>query len=103
MPDYKFPDPQDIPPKHPVVICPGERVIALYNQETGESAKRISKSVRGWFQDQAFEKGWAGVHFLPEVQSLHGAGCLLTAKSQQKVTDVTNAALSLVDTDSTED
>ena len=103
MPDFKFPNPQDIPPKHPVVICPGELVIALYNQETGENAKRISKVVRTWFEEQAFAGGWVGVHFLPEVQSLHGAGCLLTAQSQQKVTDVTNAALSLVDTDQSEE
>jgi hypothetical protein len=103
MPDFKFPDPKDVPPKHPVVICPGERVLALYNQNTGENAKRISKGVREWFQDEASRNGWSGTHFLPEVQSMHGAGCLLTARGTQEVTDITNAALNLVDTKPTDE
>lgn len=33
--------------------------------------------MKTWFADQAHQAGWAGVYFLPEVQSNHGAGCIL--------------------------
>lgn len=70
----KFPDPQDCKPAEPAVICPAERVIGLYNQDAGDNAQRIAKKVRAWFIEQAQQRGWAGVHFLTEVQSSHGAG-----------------------------
>ena len=101
--NFKFPDPVDYPPKHPVVMCPGERVLILYTQGTGDSAQRISAKVRTWFSDRAAAEGWAATHFLPEVQSLHGAGCLLLSKGNAKVTNVASAALGLVDTSDDED
>jgi hypothetical protein len=33
--------------------------------------------VKTWFAIEAQKNGWAGGHFLPEVQSGHGAGCVL--------------------------
>lgn len=75
--NFKFPDPNDYPLKTPAVLCPADRVINIYNQETGEDAKRISKKVREWFFREAHANGWSGGHFLPEVQSQHGAGCIL--------------------------
>ncbi len=80
--EYKFPDPNDYPAKSPAVLCPFDRVIKLYNQKTNSDAKRISKTVRAWFYQQAHQAGWAGTHFLPEVQSHHGAGCILWSKRQ---------------------
>lgn len=74
---FKFPDPSDYPSKSPVVLCPADRVLALYNQDNEATAKRISKKVREWVTTIALENKWKGVHFLPEVQSNHGAGCLL--------------------------
>lgn len=81
---YKFPHPGDCKHKEPAMLCPADRVIALYNQETGNSAKKIAKKVKEWFTNTAHEQGWSGVHFLPEVQSHHGAGALL-AQAPDKV------------------
>ncbi|HEY5704787.1 MAG TPA: hypothetical protein VIS96_04355 [Terrimicrobiaceae bacterium] len=73
----KFPRPKDYRPAEPAIICPAERVIGLYNQDSGDTAQRIAKKVRNWFIEQAVKNSWAGVHFLNEVQSNHGAGCIL--------------------------
>ena len=95
---FVFPNPANCKPKDPAVLCPAERVIAIYNQDSGETAQRISKNVRVWFAAKAIEKGWAGVHFLPEVQSAHGSGCVLWLPPQQinVNVNVTNKTLVLV-------
>lgn len=77
MPDYKFPTPSGCKLKDRAVLCPATRILALYNQANGAEAKRISKKVKLWFAKEAPKHGWAGGHFLPEVQSGHGAGCVL--------------------------
>ena len=76
-PPFKFPDPNDYPRKVPAVLCPADRVLNLYRQATNQHAQRISQSVREWFYRAAHDAGWGGAHFLPEVQSNHGAGCIL--------------------------
>ena len=73
----KFPEPKHYKPEHPAVFCPAQRVIGLYTQDSGNTAKKIAKRVRTWFSNEAHRRGWAGVHFLPEVQSNFGAGCVL--------------------------
>lgn len=73
----KFPDVKDYPAKDPVVLCPADRVIGLYNQTTGKSAVRIAKNLKDWFNKEALSRGWAACRFVPEVQSKHGAGCML--------------------------
>jgi hypothetical protein len=83
MPAFKFPTPTSCKLKDRAVLCTAERILALYNQATGKDAKRISKSVKKWFASQAPSHGWVGGHFLPEVQSGHGAGCVLFVPPQQ--------------------
>jgi hypothetical protein len=83
MPDFKFPTPRSCKLKDRAVLCTADRIRALYNQETGKDAKRISKNVKKWFAAKAPSHGWAGAHFLPEVQSGHGAGCVLFVPPQQ--------------------
>lgn len=97
--DFKFPDPADYPPKHPVVICPAERVLNLYNQaHPNEPAQRTSKTVKEWFSTTATNEGWDGVHFLPEVQTSHSAGAvLLSPHGQKQMMPVANALLNQVD------
>jgi len=73
----KFPSPNDYRPSEPAIICPAERVMGLYNQESGDKGKKIAKKVRMWFAAESIKRGWAGVHFLKEVQSNYGAGCVL--------------------------
>lgn len=73
----KFPEPKDYKPAQPAILCPAERVIGLYNQNSGKNCQKISKTVRKWFFSETAKKGWAGVHFIPEVQSNNGAGCIL--------------------------
>jgi hypothetical protein len=105
MPRFLFPDPERRSRKQPTVLCPAERVLALYNQDhEGQEAQRISKKVREWFFDQAHEAGWDGLHFIPEVQSRHGAGCVMwvTFEAGHRVL-VTNQILVLEDSDADAD
>jgi len=74
---FKLPKPADYGSGQPAVLCPGERVLALYNGLSEDNAKRIAKKVRAWFFAQAKLAGWAGVHFLKEVQTSHGGGFIL--------------------------
>jgi hypothetical protein len=102
----KFPDPSDYPPRHPAVLCPADRVIGLYNQANTPHAKRISKKVKRWFHAEAHNRGWGGVHFLPEVQSMHGAGCVLwpapASVTTISIESTTLALADAVDDDETE-
>jgi hypothetical protein len=73
----KFPNVKSCPPQSPAVLCPASRVIGLYNQCNGGAAQRISGKVRAWFIKHALTNGWAGVYFLPAIQTMHGVGCVL--------------------------
>lgn len=73
----KFPSPCDYPAATPVVLCPADRAIGLYNQTTGKSAKKIAAKLKSWFEGEAIRKGWVACKFIPEVQSKHGAGAIL--------------------------
>src|SRR5271169_431211 len=66
-------------------------------QENPKGAKRISKTVKKWFAVEARVHGWAGGNFLPEVQSGHGAGCVLFVPPQKVNVNVvvTNTTLVL--------
>lgn len=94
---FKFPDPNDYPPKSPAVLCPADRVLNLYNQANQAEAKRISKKVREWFYDESHQKGWKGIHFMPEVQSQHGAGCLLWSEQKTVPAGVDAVTFTLID------
>jgi hypothetical protein len=82
----KFPETKDYGAKDPVILCPGERVIAIYKQETGKKAQRIAKKMKEWFMAEAKRRGWADCRFVPEVESRHGAGCVLLNPLSVKVT-----------------
>lgn len=73
----KFPNTKSCTRGNRAVLCTADRLIELYNQNSGDSAKRICKKVRAWFAREAKDKGWAGVQFIQEIQSKHGAGCIL--------------------------
>ena len=75
--DLKFPDPDDYPPNTQTVNCNAERVLGLYNQDSGASAQRISETVRRWFTAKALEKGWRGVNWPKDVGTGYGSGCVL--------------------------
>jgi hypothetical protein len=92
---FKFPDAKSRSANKPAVFCTAERVLNLYNQENDEEAQRISKKVREWFFEEAHTKGWNGVHFIPEVQSQHGAGCMLWVAQDRTNIKVTKAVLVL--------
>ena len=94
----KFPTPASCKLKDRAVLCTAERILALHNQETGEDTKRIAKSVKKWFAAEAIKHGWAGGHFLPEVQTGHGAGCVLFVPPQKLnvAITVTNTTLVLI-------
>ncbi|WP_426994233.1 hypothetical protein [Methylomonas sp. CM2] len=75
--NFKFPTPESCKLKDNAVLCTSDRILSLYNQATGKDQKRITDPVKQWFSQEAQQNGWAGGHFLPEVQSGHGAGCVL--------------------------
>jgi hypothetical protein len=74
----KFPEMSKYPLSEPAVMCPAERVIGLYNENSGKTAAKVSATVRTWFESEAPKHGWAGVHFVKDVQSGNGAGCILS-------------------------
>jgi hypothetical protein len=82
----QFPHPRDYAAKHPVVLCPADRVLGLFEQETGIEVQRIAKKVKQWFTEAATKAGWAGGRFVPEVQSAHGAGAILLNPLSVKIT-----------------
>ena len=79
----KFPNPNDLKRSKLAILCPAERVLRLYNQDSGDTAQRIADKVKDWFKTQAHKTGWEGVEFLEEVESAHGAGCVLWLPQQQ--------------------
>jgi hypothetical protein len=99
----KFPVPSDYKPAQPAILCPAERVIDLYNQDSGDEAQKIAKKVRRWFTQQAHARGWAGVHFLPEVQSNNGAGCVLWRPPERINVSITVTKRMLVLSDEPDD
>jgi len=95
---FKFPDPNDYGRKDPAVLCPSERVLALYNQGNERQAKRIVKTVKSWFKQEAHTHGWVGIRFLPQVQTGHSAGAILWQAPRVQV-NVTATTLVLIEGD----
>jgi hypothetical protein len=105
---YKFPDVNDYGAKHQAVLCPGDRVIELYTQSNPKPAQRISNAVKTWFTSEAHKQGWAGVRFLPQVQTQHSAGAILwqppkAVSVQITVTEQTLVMIDSVDAEEVED
>ena len=99
----KFPHPSNYPPITPAVLCPADRVIGLYNQNNKKQAQRLSQKVRKWFFQHARAQGWGGMLFLPEVQSKHGAGCILWVPSEKTLSLTLKATMLVIDTSADED
>lgn len=93
---FKFPKAKDRSPNEPAVFCTAERVLNLFNQAHQKPAQKISKKVREWMFDEAHQEGWSGVHFVPEVQSKHGAGCMLWVEQNRANVKINKAVLVLV-------
>lgn len=74
---FKFPTPENAKLKDHAVFCTAERIVTLYNQAHDEKRQRMTDTIKKWFAHQAQEAGWAGGHFLPEIQTGHNAGCVL--------------------------
>jgi hypothetical protein len=65
---HKFPEPSDYQKKDPLVFCPNDRVVKLYNEATGQKRKSIAKKVIEWFKEEAPKHGWIDSFELPVVQ-----------------------------------
>jgi len=92
----KFPTPESCRLKDCAVFCTAARVIDLYNQENQTKRKRITDTIKQWFATEATGHGWAGGHFLPEVQTKHGAGCVLFVPPNQVNVNVTVTEKTLI-------
>jgi hypothetical protein len=69
----------------------------LYTQGTNDNAIRIAKKVKRWFSEKARTIGWNGVYFLPEVQSQHGAGCILWVSTHKTLSIGIHATTLVID------
>jgi hypothetical protein len=77
--EFKFPDANDRSKNNPAVLCPAERVLALYNQDhENANATRIYQKVRTWFEAEAKTQGWADVRWFRDVSTNHGAGAVMS-------------------------
>lgn len=77
MAKFKFPDPNKRSVADPTILMPAERVLALYNQETGSDAKRVSPKVQAWTKEAGHEAGFDGVVFTEDATPGQGRGCIL--------------------------
>jgi hypothetical protein len=73
----KFPLPKDYPAKDPIILCPADRIISIYNKANGSNRRSVAKGIIEWFKQQASDNGWADCRFVPAVQTKHSAGCIL--------------------------
>jgi hypothetical protein len=80
---FKFPTPDNAKLKDHAVFCTSERIVALYNQAHDADRQRITGTIKSWFSEEARKAGWAGGHFLPEIQTGHSAGCVLFTPPNQ--------------------
>ncbi|MFZ5761625.1 MAG: hypothetical protein ACOY8P_01685 [Thermodesulfobacteriota bacterium] len=103
MAKLKFPHPGECKQKDRAMMCPADRVLGLFNQETSKEAKRIGKTVRTWFTNTAHNYGWAGVMFVKQVGSQHGAGCVLARPPEIVNAQIIVTKKTLVLTESEED
>jgi hypothetical protein len=83
---FVFPDPANVAPAQPAVICTAERVLDLYRQSTGVTRVRVVQSVKDWFTQAARENGWEGVTFLRDFQTEHTAGCVMWRPAEIQAT-----------------
>jgi hypothetical protein len=93
---FTFPEPGKAKLKDRAVFCTSQRILALYNQAHGEDRQKITITIKRWFATEARKSGWAGGHFLPEIQTAHTAGCVLFVPPSQINVAVTVTAQTLV-------
>lgn len=96
MANFKFPTPDKAKLKDHAVLCTSERIISLYNQAHGTDRQRMTNTIKKWFAHEAQNNGWAGGHFLPEIQTGHNAGCVLFTPPNQVNVNVTITEKTLV-------
>jgi hypothetical protein len=52
--------------------------MGLYEQSEKQKPRKINPTVKTWFRQEALRThGWSAAMFVPEVQTQHGAGCVL--------------------------
>ena len=100
---FKFPTPGQVAMGTQAVFCTAEKVLSLFNQDSGQSRARMCDAVREWFSDEARKRGFAGASFITEFQSRHGAGCILWTPPPQVNVQVTVTNHVLVLRDETAD
>lgn len=74
----KFPDASKRSHAEPAIFCPADRVLALYNQDSG---KKVSATVKTWFDAKAQQEGWSHALWLKDVANSYGAGCALAIEA----------------------
>lgn len=74
---FVFPIPHNYSPASPPLLCDRDRVLALYNQDSGDTAQRVTPKVEEWFIQRAFREDWAAAAFVEDAMSGHSGGCIL--------------------------
>ena len=71
----------------PIVFCPKDTVLALYNQNPpdGKEMSSLTLKVAKWFHKQSLDYGWSGAVLSPTVGTKHHAGCLLVQEASKAV------------------
>ncbi|WP_175133494.1 hypothetical protein [Achromobacter pulmonis] len=55
-------------------------MLALFNQDSGESAQRVTERVEDWFIQTAFYKKWAAAAFVQDAMTAYSGGCILMSE-----------------------
>lgn len=71
---FRFPTPHAI---HPSVFCESERVVKIFNKSSNQNRQKLTQSVKDWFEQEAIERGWTTVEFLPNCHNGLTSVCVL--------------------------
>ena len=84
---HKFPKADSYAQNKPIVLCPKDTVLALYNQNPpgGKEMSSLTVKVAKWFDTQSRDFGWSGAVLSPTVGTRHHAGCLLVQEASKAV------------------
>ncbi|WMC10661.1 hypothetical protein PU634_16575 [Oceanimonas pelagia] len=85
-----FPVPGKMKTSDDVFFCAVERVLTLFNKYHRKNQKKVTNTVKSWFEQEALRVGWGEAIFLPDTQTGRSAGCMLRVPMKKGSSHVTN-------------
>lgn len=87
---FVFPVPGEMKASGDAFFCAVERVLTLFNKHHRKNQKKITNTVKSWFEQEALRVGWGEAIFLPDTQTGRSAGCMLRVPMNKGSSHVIN-------------